>query len=86
MAVTSTYHEVLHSMEDDGLLDVSNTLHIFLLHFVFLPRLGRDLQTFTAGWNQHPLCTEGNMTPQQLWDLGLLQHRTNENELKEHID
>lgn len=86
MAVTSTYYEVLHSMEDDGLLDVSNTLHIFLVHFVFLPRLRRDLQTFTAGWNQHPLRTEGNMTPQQLWDLGLLQHRTNENELPEHID
>ncbi|MED6295337.1 hypothetical protein CHARACLAT_030718 [Characodon lateralis] len=39
----------------------------------------KDLQTFTEDWNHHPLRTDGNMTPQQLWDLGLLQYSTNEN-------
>ncbi|XP_035988953.1 uncharacterized protein LOC118561136 [Fundulus heteroclitus] len=85
MAVTKNYYEILHSLEEDGLLDISNTLHIFLLHFVFLPRLHRDLQTFTEGWNNHPLRTEGNMTPHQLWDLGLLHSRTNE-DVNEHPD
>ncbi len=80
LAVTSTYYDVLHSLEEEGLLDISNTLHIFLVIYVFLPRLHCDLCTFTKGWNHHPLRTEGNMTPQQLWQLGLLQNSTDEAE------
>ena len=53
-AVTSTYYDVLHILEEEGLLDISNTLHIFLVHYVFLPHLCRDLHTFTEGWNHHP--------------------------------
>ncbi|KAL3043287.1 hypothetical protein OYC64_003203 [Pagothenia borchgrevinki] len=84
-AVTSTYYDVLHTLEEEGLLDISNTLHIFLVHFVFLPRLRSDLHTFTEGWNHHPLRTEGNMTPQQLWQLGLLQNSTDEAENVEDL-
>ncbi|XP_016106205.1 uncharacterized protein [Sinocyclocheilus grahami] len=73
-AVTSTYYDTLHSLEEDGLLDISNTLHIFLVHFVFLPRLCKDLQAFAEGWNHHPLRTEGNMTPHLLWEMGLMQN------------
>ncbi|XP_057216817.1 uncharacterized protein LOC130570501 [Triplophysa rosa] len=79
-AVTVTYYDVLHSLEEDGLLDISSALHIFLVHFVFLPRLRKDLQTFAEGWNHHPLRTERNMSPQQLWEVGLLQNSTHEPE------
>ncbi|KAL3059235.1 hypothetical protein OYC64_011203 [Pagothenia borchgrevinki] len=84
-AVTSTYYDVLHTLEEEGLLDISNTLHIFLVHFVFLPRLRSNLHTFTEGWNHHPLRTEGNMTSQQLWQLGLLQNSTDEAENVEDL-
>lgn len=69
--VTVTYYDVLHSLEEDGLLDISNTPHIFLVHFVFLPRLHKDSQTFAEGWNHHPLHTEGNMSPSSCgrWDV-----------------
>lgn len=77
-AVTTTYYDTLHGLEEDGLLDISNTLHIFLAHFVFLPRLHKDLQTFAEGWNHHPLRTEGNMTPHQLWEVGLMQNNISE--------
>uniref|UniRef100_A0A672QQ08 Integrase core domain-containing protein n=1 Tax=Sinocyclocheilus grahami TaxID=75366 RepID=A0A672QQ08_SINGR len=77
-AVTSTYYDTLHSLEEDGLLDISNTLHIFLVHFVFLPRLCKDLQAFAEGWNHHPLRTEGNMTPHLLWEMGLMQNSISE--------
>ncbi|KAF0022417.1 hypothetical protein F2P81_025329 [Scophthalmus maximus] len=40
---------------------------------VFLPRLQRDLDVFRMGWDNHPLRTEQNRTPQQLWTIGLLQ-------------
>lgn len=79
-AVTSTYYDVLHSLEEEALLDISNTLPIFLVYFVFLPCLCSGLYTFIEGWNHHPLCTEGSMTPQQLWQLGLLQNSTDEAE------
>ncbi|XP_059212948.1 uncharacterized protein LOC131991512 [Centropristis striata] len=85
-AVTCRYYDVLHSLEEEGLVDITNTLHIFLVHFVFLPRLRRDLHTFAEGWKHHPLRTEGNMTPQQLWDLGLLQNSTHEADNVEELD
>ncbi|KAJ8369396.1 hypothetical protein SKAU_G00094240 [Synaphobranchus kaupii] len=80
IAVSCTYYDVLHTLEEDGLLDISNTLHIFCAHYVFLPRLRADLQTFVEGWNHHPLRTEGNLTPQQMWQMGLLQNNIDEPE------
>ncbi|KAK1906471.1 Tryptophan synthase alpha chain, partial [Dissostichus eleginoides] len=44
-----------------------------------------NLHTFTEGFNHHPLRTEGNMTPQQLWQLGLLQNSTDEAENVEDL-
>lgn len=76
--MTSTYYDTLNGLEEGGLLDISNTIHIFLAHFVFLPRLRKDLQTFAEGWNHHPLRTEGNMTPHQLWEVGLMQNSISE--------
>ena len=73
MAVTSVYYELLHSLEEDELLDPSNSLHLFCAQYVFVPRLRMDLDTFTGAWDNHPLRTEQNLTPNQLWTLGLLQ-------------
>ncbi|XP_053356000.1 uncharacterized protein LOC128527578 isoform X3 [Clarias gariepinus] len=33
----------------------------------------RDFDTFVGGWNNHPLRTEGGLTPEQLWCMGHLQ-------------
>ncbi|MED6295230.1 hypothetical protein CHARACLAT_029522 [Characodon lateralis] len=33
-----------------------------------------DLDTFRSGWDNHPLRTESNMTPIQLWVLGRTHH------------
>ncbi|MED6246933.1 hypothetical protein ATANTOWER_026461 [Ataeniobius toweri] len=67
--VTHLYYEVLHNLEESGLLDLSNTLHLFCAHYVFLPRLADALHTFTEGWDNHPLKSEGGLTPNQLWTL-----------------
>ncbi|XP_018922846.1 uncharacterized protein LOC109049637 [Cyprinus carpio] len=85
-AVTSTYYDTLNGLEEGGLLDISNTIHIFLAHFVFLPCLRKDLQTFAEGWNHHPLRTEGNMTPHQLWEVGLMQNSISEIENLEDVE
>uniref|UniRef100_A0A9J7YE88 Integrase catalytic domain-containing protein n=1 Tax=Cyprinus carpio carpio TaxID=630221 RepID=A0A9J7YE88_CYPCA len=70
VAVTSKYHDVLHSLEEDGLLDISDEVHLFGVHYIFVPRLRADLDTFTGGWNNHPLRTEGGLSPEQLWYMG----------------
>ncbi|KAK1898349.1 LL-diaminopimelate aminotransferase [Dissostichus eleginoides] len=43
MAVSNVHYEVLHSLEDEGVLDPSDSIHLFCAQHVFLPRLQRDL-------------------------------------------
>ncbi|XP_039530305.1 uncharacterized protein LOC120480945 isoform X1 [Pimephales promelas] len=72
-AVTTIYYSVLHSLEDDGFFDLSNNMHLFSCHYVFLPRIQASLDAFHNGWDNHPIQTEGNMTPNQLWEMGSMR-------------
>ncbi|CDQ62133.1 unnamed protein product [Oncorhynchus mykiss] len=54
-AVTCQYYNFLHSLEEEGYLDLSNSIHLFCVGYVFLPRLRADLQRFTESWNNPPL-------------------------------
>lgn len=53
-AVNSIYYEVLHYLEQEGFLSIANPTHLFCCHFVFIPRLQNDLDTFRNGWDSHP--------------------------------
>ncbi len=77
MFVSNLYYDVLHNLEDSGSLDPSNTIHLFCAHYVFLPRLQKDLDTFTDAWNDHSIRTEQNLYPNQLWEIGLAQNPVN---------
>lgn len=70
VSATQLFYEVLHSLEEDGLLDLSNVVHLFCAHHIFIPRLANTLHTFVEAWDNHPLRTEGGLTPNQLWVLG----------------
>lgn len=70
---TYVYYELFNHMENQGLLDPSNEIHIFCLRYVYLPRINRRLGIFTAGYNSGPISTERNCTPLQLWVRGSLQ-------------
>lgn len=74
MSVTSYYYHTLHSLEMDQLLDVSSQEDLFAVHQTFLPQLNADLQAFVEGWNNHPLRTERNKTPEQMWCLGIMSN------------
>ena len=74
MAVTNVHYEPLHSLEDEGLLDPSDSIHLFCAQHVFLPRLQTHLDLFRVGWDNHPLRIEQNLSAQQLWTMGLLQN------------
>ncbi|KAF3837640.1 hypothetical protein F7725_009408, partial [Dissostichus mawsoni] len=74
MAVSNVHYEVLHSLKDEGVLDPSDSIHLFCAQHVFLPRLQRDLNVFRMGWDNHSLRTERNLSPHQLWTMGLLHN------------
>lgn len=74
MYVSSVYYDVLHGLEDSGSLHPSNSIHLFCAHYVFLPRLQRDLNTFTDAWNDHSIRMEQNLSPNQLWEIGIAQN------------
>ncbi|XP_060779110.1 uncharacterized protein LOC132887649 isoform X2 [Neoarius graeffei] len=74
MGVTNVFYHVLHGLEEDGLLDLGNATHFFCLHYVFLPRLQESLNLFRDGWDNHPLRTEQNLTPNQLFEIGQMHH------------
>ena len=62
-------------MEQQDLLNPLNELHLFTIHYVFLPRINRSLRKFKDAWNYHSLRMEGNSTPHQLFISGILALR-----------
>ena len=62
-------------MEESGILDRGNRLHMFVLHLIYTPRTNRALESFVLAWNQHSMRTERNWSPIQMWTNGLLDMR-----------
>ena len=69
--VASFYYH-FYQLEDAGLLHPNNDLDIFSLHYVYLPLLNHKLEQFCSTWRHHPLRTEHNKTPRQLWLSGFI--------------
>ncbi|KAK0542464.1 hypothetical protein OC846_006730 [Tilletia horrida] len=71
---TAKYKAVFEHLEAQRLLDVTNPVHLWALHFTFLPQLNRALDHFSDMWNHHPIRTPGllNRSPMQLRAEGLL--------------
>jgi hypothetical protein len=62
-------------LEDNQLLDPLNELHLFALHYVYIPRINRCLQEFKDQWKNHPLSSERNRTPLQLFTSGVIENQ-----------
>lgn len=69
---THTFYTLFSWMEDCGILDPSNEVHLLALHYVFLPRLNKQLSQFVSAHSRAPVSTEHNKSPEQLWISGLL--------------
>ena len=61
------YYSLFYYLEEAGYLDLGNDIHMFCLQFMFLPRINRHLEQFVSGWDNHPIRSERNKTPNQLW-------------------
>ena len=69
--VCHIYYSTFYEMEECGLLCPTDELHLFCLHYVFLPRLNLQLAQFLESWNNHRLRTEHGLSPKQLWTRGI---------------
>ena len=74
-SVLSLYHSLFHHLEDCGVLDPLNSVDIFALHFVFIPRINRHIDIWTEAWNHHGMRTCGSLSPLQQFTEGLLSIR-----------
>ncbi|CAL8279997.1 unnamed protein product [Merluccius merluccius] len=70
--ITNTYHSLFHLFTSEGTLDPDNEMHIWALHYIYLPRINRDLELFSNRWNNHGIRTEGHRTPLQIFVQGSL--------------
>jgi hypothetical protein len=68
--VTKLYHQLFSHMERSCILDPDNDIDVFYLHFVYLPRIKRHLETWRNGWVQHVMSGVG-CSPNQLWIEGM---------------
>ena len=65
--VTNVYYDLFSYMESEKLLEMENPVHLWALHYIFLPRINSDLSLFQDQWNNHGLRSEGHMSPNQLF-------------------
>ena len=78
IACTSLFYNLFYFMEEHGLLDPTDEIHLFALHYVFLPRINQNLEIFRESHNKAPLSTEKNRSPEQLWLTGMLNRSIEE--------
>ena len=72
--VLTFYSCIFEAMEDDGILDVLNDVHLYSLHHVFIPRINKSLQEFVFQMNNRPVSSEKNKSPLQMWQEGMLEN------------
>ena len=68
--VRGCYWFLLCSLPSHGIVDPDDDVHLFSLHTVFLPRINKHLELWRKAWIKHPLRTEHNLSPEQLWTVG----------------
>ena len=70
--VGSTYATLFCDIESSGILDPTNEVDLFCLHYIYTAQINRSIAQFKESWNSHHLSLEGNMSPNQLFFEGIL--------------
>ena len=65
--IGTTFATLFREIEHRGILDSTNEVDIYCLHYVFKPRISKCITEFKDSWNSHSLSSEGNMSPNQLF-------------------
>ena len=71
-AVSQMYYRLFYHMEKLGILNPLCDVHLFALHYVYLPRINNAIEMFVRGWNTHSITKSGGKSPMQLYTEGML--------------
>ena len=77
--VASIFYHIFYKLEDENVLyrmyyiDCLNEINLYCLRFVYLKRINKSLDCFVESWNNHPVASARNMTPNQLFIQGALE-------------
>lgn len=83
--MTNVYYDLFQHLESEGIIDVDNEVHMWALHYIYLPRINSDLTAFATQWNNHGLRTERHMSPLQIFVRGCLQQQSRESTAMQDI-
>eukprot|EP00794_Sanderia_malayensis_P002124 gene2124-2410_t len=70
--VAATFYYVFYAMEQTGLLDINQPVHMLVLHLVFTSRIKFGLKEFLEAFDAHCLSTEHSWSPGQRWINGII--------------
>lgn len=72
--VLGLFYDIFMCMEDLGMLDPINEIDLWCLHFCFFDVINLKLKQWVNAWIRHPLSSEHNFTPLQLWVQGQFEN------------
>ena len=64
--VVRHFRNIFLFLENEGLLDLLNEVHLFTLHYNNMLRIKKVLKEFSKYWRYHPLSSGRNQPPYQL--------------------
>ncbi|CAC5371774.1 unnamed protein product [Mytilus coruscus] len=75
---TNIYYDLFKYLEQCRIVDLENEIHMWVLHFVYQPRIQRSLNSFMEMWNSHKLSSERKDSDQLFVQgaLSLFRHDT----------
>ena len=68
--VLQYFYDLFYMMEDVGILDPVNEVDLWCLQCCFLQIINYRLNEWIQAWIRHPLSSQQNMSPLQLWTTG----------------
>ncbi|ORY36634.1 hypothetical protein BCR33DRAFT_474478 [Rhizoclosmatium globosum] len=73
--VLSTFENTFYDLEESRELSVHNSWEVWVLHQVYTPRIQEKLDWFIAAHNNSKKRMHQQMTPRQIFELGVLMRR-----------
>ena len=71
--VLALFYELFYFMEDEGILDPLNEMHLAALHYVYMTQINAKLQIWWNAWCNHRMRTT-RTSPLRLWVAGQLHN------------
>ena len=72
--ICHVFYYIFYAIEQTGVLDVENPIHMFTLQYVYLARINNALSEWMVSFSDHPVQTEHSWSPNQMWLNGMMHH------------